>query len=868
MNKTKSFLFHRIKLRILCCGLFVLLLGVSNLGFGQNITISADNETISEVLDKLTAKYNIYFSHEHGTIENRVSITAQDEDIKKFLNRLLRPYGYKAVKNSENFYFVKSTSDTHWIQIVSETGEPVSYALLQWVNAVGGAYANEDGWATVILKDPNDQLEISSVGYKTQRVFLNYEEEKHKVTLVREFTTLLEAEIVEYLNRGITLRGDISETTIFPGKMDILPGLSEPDVLFTLQMLPGVSSNDESAANINIRGGNRDQGLVYWENVPVYHTAHYFGMITSFIPGTVERMSIHKNYVPSDFSGATSGLIRISLGDSMPERWSLTSNSNFTHSDLVLKAPLGDNSALILAARRSFNHLWESPSFNSYSDKLFEGKREEVGVDSEEEELNIDSELKFTDVNAKYLVRLDNRDELSMSLIIIDDQLNFQSNNSAEQARVTQEHQVSFRGAGMKYKKYWSEKWSTELSMAASFYDLNNAAGLNVTDIDPVRDSLNITNATRNNELRLTTIRQKKGRGQFRFGYQLNQFSTSLGYAESSLHEPEWKDTLDEHEMVHGLFVAGERKWGNSLIIRPQIRSDFYQESEQFVVNPILNLQYSPVKGMWLKASYGHYSQALRSINELQINASNVSEYAWLLADGDDLQILRSRQGTFGFLIKDKTWLIDMDVYSRNTTGISAINHLTEDVAEDLDFASGEANSIGLDLLIRKKMGPYRAWLSYSLSRNTNSFAEFQGPEFRAANDRPHQLSFNNNYHWKDFNFALAFQLKSGAPYTEAESLVYDAIEDEYTIKFKPINSSRLPIYHRLDMSVWYRLPFKSDAWKGMLGLSFVNLYDRDNVWRRFYFVDEDDQGQAEIIEEERFFLGFTPNLSLRLTLQ
>ena len=67
-------------------------------------------------------------------------------------------------------------------------------------------------------------------------------------------------------------------------------------------------------------------------------------------------------------------------------------------------------------------------------------------------------------------------------------------------------------------------------------------------------------------------------------------------------------------------------------------------------------------------------------------------------------------------------------------------------------------------------------------------------------------------------------------------------------------NVFRLPAYHRLDLSVTYR--FTIGQTKSSLGVSFFNVYGRDNVWYREFDVEDN-----EIIIMDVNTLGFTPNV-------
>lgn len=57
----------------------------------------------------------------------------------------------------------------------------------------------------------------------------------------------------------------------------ILPGLIEPDILQTVQALPGIKSIDETVSDINVRGGTNDQNLILWNGIKMYQSGHFLG---------------------------------------------------------------------------------------------------------------------------------------------------------------------------------------------------------------------------------------------------------------------------------------------------------------------------------------------------------------------------------------------------------------------------------------------------------------------------------------------------------------------------------------------------------------------------------------------------------------
>ena len=115
--------------------------------------------------------------------------------------------------------------------------------------------------------------------------------------------------VTDYLTQGIDLANQGFGTSVQPAALPALPGQVEPDVLQSLQFLPGVSSPDGSVANIHVRGSTPDQNLVMWEDIPIYHTAHYFGSISAFNPFVVDNINVFRGGFDADYGGRIAGII-------------------------------------------------------------------------------------------------------------------------------------------------------------------------------------------------------------------------------------------------------------------------------------------------------------------------------------------------------------------------------------------------------------------------------------------------------------------------------------------------------------------------------------------------------------------------------
>jgi hypothetical protein len=122
--------------------------------------------------------------------------------------------------------------------------------------------------------------------------------------VVQQLTTI---EAQRYLASGIG-KSPSGTVTVKPGKFGILPGLTEPDVLQTMHLLPGVVSIDETVSNLNVRGGTHDQNLFLWNGIRMFQTSHFFGLISAFNPMVTTKIRISKNGSSAFFGESVSSL--------------------------------------------------------------------------------------------------------------------------------------------------------------------------------------------------------------------------------------------------------------------------------------------------------------------------------------------------------------------------------------------------------------------------------------------------------------------------------------------------------------------------------------------------------------------------------
>jgi hypothetical protein len=95
-------------------------------------------------------------------------------------------------------------------------------------------------------------------------------------------------------------------------ELESVPSIGEPDLIRTLQLLPGVQAASDVSSGLYIRGGGPDQTLILLDDVPVYNPTHAFGFFSTFNSDVIQDVTLYKGTYPAehgsrDRSGATIG---------------------------------------------------------------------------------------------------------------------------------------------------------------------------------------------------------------------------------------------------------------------------------------------------------------------------------------------------------------------------------------------------------------------------------------------------------------------------------------------------------------------------------------------------------------------------------
>ena len=167
---------------------------------------------------------------------------------------------------------------------------------------------------TSILDGPDIEWEI-----RKRYVVLTGKGRKAGYTILikSQVDTLEESRITAYASdmerRSSTGLKRISSSDIDKG----FAFMSSPDLIKTIQSLPGVASGTELLSGLYVHGGDGSDNLFLLDGVPLYQAGHMGGLFSSFNPDIIKQVDFYKSGFPARYGGRLSSVTdsRSSTGD-------------------------------------------------------------------------------------------------------------------------------------------------------------------------------------------------------------------------------------------------------------------------------------------------------------------------------------------------------------------------------------------------------------------------------------------------------------------------------------------------------------------------------------------------------------------------
>ncbi|MGM5469756.1 TonB-dependent receptor [Flavobacteriaceae bacterium LMO-SS05] len=740
-----------------------------------------------------------------------------------------------------------------------EDKNPLFGATIAVNNTNIGSVADTDGRFELQDIPINSVLTISFLGFETQQIeakALFSTNATCKLILLTENNEVLNQIIItKFLTTGLQklLDGSMVLNTEAFG---ILPGLIEPDILQSIQALPGVESADESIANINVRGGTNDQNLVLWDGIKMYHSGHFFGLISAYNPYLTNKVIVTKNGTSSEFSDGVSSTINIFTKDKITDKVKGGAGFNLISADAFLEIPFSKKLALHLSGRRSFTDYFSTPTYDHYFERSFQDSEINTNRDNiKNSEAN--SNFLFYDYTAKLLFDFNDKHSFRANLISINNNLDYQEsitdssdNTTSKTSNLSQEN----LGLGAHWNAKWSPKFSTHFTAYYSKYNVDAKDNRIETD-----QLLTQANEVLDTGIKINATYYLTNSLNVLMGYQLNE--TGI-LNETTVSVPAFERTKKDVLLNHALFSEVEYHKNNTYF-RIGVRGNYFQKFNKFLIEPRLNIRQKLSNRFALKLECEFKNQSATQIVDFQNDFLGVENRRWILADNSSIPIATSKQASFGVEFNQNNLNFEATGFYKLVDGITASN---QGFYNNFQYrkANGSYTAKGAEFLINKTANTYSTWLSYTYSINNYEFDAFTPSKFPNNVDIRHSVSLAFNYDILDnLQLSIGGIWRSGKPYTKPVA-GNETVQDGNTtfVNYDTPNAENLEDFKRLDASLNYGFKL-SEGVKASLRAGVINLTNEGNLINRYYEVDPNDSNRA--IQIDNRSLGLTPNMSFRV---
>lgn len=720
----------------------------------------------------------------------------------------------------------------------ASSGEPLMYANVVLIETPYGAASTVQGYYVISDIPPGKYtLRVTMMGYETTDRSLAVESGSEirldldiPVRVIPGDEVLVTAERTRFREKV-----EISRLNISFKEIKTLPAFIEADLFRSLQLLPGVTAQNDFSAALIVRGGSPDENLILLDGTEVYNPYHIGGVFSTFNADAISDAEFLAGGYPAEYGGRISSVLKITSREGNSKEGCLTQGTKLAkYWDLShIKGEISALSSKAFMEGPFYRGSWMFSVRRTYFDQL---ARIYYWLKDDPQNWTYyfwDTQGKvITDINSKHRLTFSSyngRDRLAFvigesSIDEIDFNWDWGNNTACLQWRYVPN------------SKFFSETW---LSLTQYSFDLD----LTITSVDSVygqaSNRILVSNLVRDYSLKekLTFYLNSK-----------NTISCGMDVKFMGLSFRQRLDDVDYFDIGQNpsiLSIYAQNRWRPNALFSMLLggRLSKYELHPNWYLEPRIGLKYNLTENWVLKGAWGIYRQFIFTTND-ENEVLRVVDF-WEPVPAD----LKAEQNQH-FIIGAERWFGEgftglLEGYYKPYGYILANNPDNNPADDTDDFIAGKREAWGIELLLKRNSGRLTGWMGYAYSVVENRI-DFNGDGTIHRNDdeiycpnyhRPHNFNLYLSWELNAKNrISLVWTTSSGQPYTPIVGKVYTQsefgdLENPYRNLVNlegRINSGRYPYYLRCDLG-WVRSiqPF---GIPGKLKFQIINVTNHFNV--------------------------------------
>lgn len=698
---------------------------------------------------------------------------------------------------------------------------------------------------------PGDTLTIYAPGYEYHTMMFEELMQGTRQTVGLKLTLihLKDVMIRSYVTAGIDMNPSSQSISINVSDLPLLPGETDGDLFSSLVALPGISTPDNRAGNLFIRGSSTDQSLITVDNIPIYHRGHYFGTISPYNPRIVDNVKVYRNGFHPRSGGRVGGAVEIQTLSERSEKFGGGVGSSTLYGLANIKAAIGKKAGIALAARRSYPTSLSIPKIKALSEAVFDA----TAVVDDDGEINPELNVLFEDYMAKLLVQPSQKDRVNATFIFNNSKAEYPNDRffSLETSKKTN------AGLNVSWKRKVHDHLDISSNLSVSNYKFWFANGDQLGEWDPQADGdysvNNINHYQVGHEYAYRWPSRDAAQVGLEYSYQ-EVVDDYKGRERRGMNQPPMLflyQSASQSHLISPFFNYEWNRW-DKFYLQAGLRANYYTAFNNLLLSPRVFSNYAFSPQVTFKGSYGLYHQYLSQIHDLEYTMGGFDNELWQLASGPDGRVVSGEQSMIGVVFEKKKWVFDVEGYHKTARNVSYSSNVRLSSQTSFFYANHEI--LGVDLMLKRSFGEHvNTWATYSYGSSKVILDSAREFSFRSKYDQPHVVYLGGSVILNQWKFSGGWRWSSGL----VGRTMRVVREQERNSIFNEI-PSRYPNVHFLDVSASYRLEENEKRdWSLIVGLSINNLYNQVNLTDEA--VRNSGGDPSRLLERDA--IGFAPNL-------
>ena len=747
----------------------------------------------------------------------------------------------------------------------SNTFEVLPFANIQLDGSNRGWTTDINGEFKLESVDENEEIVVSYVGFRSKSIKLSSIEDQDNL-IIALLPIEIDLQEVTVYSKYTSASDEIQSSNLSIQSKRIREiAAAMPDILRSVQSLPGVITNNEFKADFNVRGGSQDENLIVVNGTKVYEPYHIKEVpnasVGIFNVDLVKKVDIITGGFPARYGDKMSSVLKIDYREGSKDKYSGSASLSLAYLDGYVEGPINENSSFIFGARKSYMEYVISM------------------IDYED----ISSvNPSFYDLQGVLSYSISPQTKLLFEFIHAGDDFSYDPERISFLKRENERNRANYFSTlfDFKVKNILSSK--ALLDFEISFYDqldeenrlflrnerINNEQYNNLFTQRLTYDSLRIKTFEYRTDLQYQVsqkydIRTGLSYQLLKYEQNANDLWTYIGDRVGT--DPILQDTLvrrgqygpDEPVDIGSYKYSGYLEniisVTNSLTLNIGGRFDFFDINQDLTYSPRINAGYRFNDGTLLKFAWGHFYQSpiydqLEYSTPSDTNTQSQKSVHYIIGLERQFSLSKSNY------IKLKLDAYYKDYSELISSSFGVFERLTYSRKND-----AEGNSKGIDLYTVLNYGDFYGWLSYGyLVAEENNLEDNIGYYPRYTN-QTHTIAFVSNYYLgKNWNIGVKAYYGSGFPYTPREA-VKDPDTGIWEWNYGETHSADLPDYKRVDLRI--SKDFLFDGFQLNTFIDVSNVFNFKNVHR----YEFDEPGFTKPKREEIELWPILPSFGIRV---